>query len=434
MIWVIGLLISLDLAHACKLGLGGLEFLEEIFCTIGCLPYLLRDELGKATDSLGEEDGVADSEQDGRECAHDVIIPCHGVWDTETVYECSRHVIGCEDGHDHCKNECPYEFRIADLVGLPIKSICCIVLRITPDIDSETGDDTDKSNNIEYAHPVEFGYGAEHIYLHSWQDGGPYAHAMYSLVTDDGMSKSNRIPPGPIYVPLRLAILCKHPVDLLIFLETISFLYPHLNDICKLLKNMGFKVSIVSNGSRITEQRLEEIHPYLDWLGLSIDSPDGKDEVVIGRCSDGCNHLDNVKKVSEMAHKLGIKVKLNITAVRKSINKDFGSLIAAIAPERVKVFRALTLKGANDDVPDTWSVSDKEFESFKERHSELPNTVFEDNSDMIGSYLMFDPIGRWMVNKGEEKRFLPFEQLVRNGMESELEISRYYGRNAIYDW
>ena len=39
-----------------------------------------------------------------------------------------------------------------------------------------------------------------------------------------------------------------------------------------------------------------------------------------------------------------------------------------------------------------------------------------------------------MVNKGGEKRFLPFDQLVRNGMESELEISRYYGRNATYDW
>ena len=231
-----------------------------------------------------------------------------------------------------------------------------------------------------------------------------------------------------------LNYLKEHSVEKINIAGGEPFLYPHLNDICRLLNNMGFKVSIVSNGSIITEQRLEEIHPYLDWLGLSIDSPDEEDEVVIGRCSDGCNHLDNVKKASEMAHKLGIKVKLNITAVRKSINKDFGSLIASIAPERVKVFRALTLKGANDDVPDTWSVSDMEFKSFKERHSELPNTVFEDNSDMIGSYLMFDPLGRWMVNKGGEKRFLPFEQLVRNGMESELEISRYYGRNAIYDW
>ena len=86
------------------------------------------------------------------------------------------------------------------------------------------------------------------------------------------------------------------------------------------------------------------------------------------------------------------------------------------------------------NIPDTWSVTEEEFESFKKRHSELPNVVFEDNADMIGSYLMFDPLGRWMVNKGGEKRFLPFDQLVRNGMESELEISRYYGRNATYDW
>lgn len=212
------------------------------------------------------------------------------------------------------------------------------------------------------------------------------------------------------------------------------FLYPDLNDLCMLLKTMGFKTSIVSNGSRITEQKLDEIHPYLDWLGLSIDSPDERDEISIGRCAAGINHLENIKNVAEIAHRYGIKIKLNITAVRKSIDKDFRSFIESVAAERVKVFRALTLKGANDDVQDTWSVSDEEFESFREKHASMPGIVFEDNSDMIGSYLMFDPLGRWMVNKGGEKRFLPFESLIRNGMESELETSKYYARNAIYDW
>ncbi len=211
------------------------------------------------------------------------------------------------------------------------------------------------------------------------------------------------------------------------------FLYSHLNEMCILLKSMGFKVSIVSNGSLITEQILMELKPSLDWLGLSIDSPDEEDELLIGRGSHG-NHISNIKKVAEVAHRLGIKVKLNITVVKRSVNKDFRDLIESIAPERVKVFRALTLKGANDDIPDTWSITDEEFESFKERHIGIPNLVFEDNSDMVAAYLMFDPKGKWMVDKGGEKRFLPFEQLVREGMESQIEINRYYGRNAVYDW
>ena len=212
------------------------------------------------------------------------------------------------------------------------------------------------------------------------------------------------------------------------------FLYPHLNEMCGLLKSMGFRVSIVSNGSRITKKRLAELRPHLDWLGLSVDSPDEEDEILIGRHAVGINHLDNIKTVSDAAQGFGIKVKLNITAVRKSIDKNFTKLIESIKPERVKVFRALTLKGANDDVKDTWSVTDDEFQSFRERHSTIPGIVFEDNEDMIGSYLMFDPIGRWMVNNGGTKRFLPFQTLVRDGLMSEVEVSKYYGRNAVYDW
>ena len=116
------------------------------------------------------------------------------------------------------------------------------------------------------------------------------------------------------------------------------------------------------------------------------------------------------------------------------MQQDFHALISEIGAERVKVFRALTLKGANDDIPDTWSVTDEEFKEFRKKHDDCNRIVFEDNEDMVSSYLMFDPLGRWMVDKGGEKRFLPFETLIREGLESEIDVSRYYGRNAVYDW
>ena len=172
----------------------------------------------------------------------------------------------------------------------------------------------------------------------------------------------------------------------------------------------------------------------IDWIGLSVDSPVEEDEILIGRYCKGINHLDNVKKVAALAHKYGIKVKLNITVVRKSCEKDFHPLISAINPDRTKVFRALTLKNANDDIPDVWSITDSQFESFKVLHSNIKGIVFEDNDDMICTYLMFDPIGRWMIDKDGEKRFLPFEKLLRDGFETVLDVKRYYGRNAVYDW
>ena len=107
-------------------------------------------------------------------------------------------------------------------------------------------------------------------------------------------------------------------------------------------------------------------------------------------------------------------------------------MIEDVHPERVKCFRALTVKGANDDVPDIWSITDEQFDSFKERHSDVEGIVFEDNDDMVASYVMFDPLGRWMTDIGYEKRFYDFEYLKEHGFESEVDVARYYGRNAVY--
>ncbi len=211
-------------------------------------------------------------------------------------------------------------------------------------------------------------------------------------------------------------------------------LYPFLDQMCHLVKDMGFKLSIVSNGSRFTEEWLSKMEGVVDWIGLSIDSPDEEDEIIIGRGCSGMNHLDNIVKVSEMAHRHGIKVKLNITVVSRSWMKDFNPIIEVMNPDRIKCFRALTLKGANDDRPDTWSITDEQFAYFKRNHEHVQNIIFEDNDEMVASYVMFDPLARWMVDSGYEKRFIEFDVLRRDGFDSLVDVDRYFKRNAVYEW
>jgi len=211
-------------------------------------------------------------------------------------------------------------------------------------------------------------------------------------------------------------------------------MYPFLDQMCYLIKGMGFKLSIVSNGSRITEDWLSKMEGVVDWIGLSIDSVDEEDEIIIGRGCGDIHHLENIVKVSEMAHNHGIKVKLNITVVRRSWKKDFKPYIKKVNPDRIKCFRALTLKGANDDRPDTWSITDEQFQFFKEKHTDVENIVFEDNDDMVSSYIMFDPLGRWMIDSNYEKRFVEFDVLRRDGFDNHVDVDRYFGRNAVYEW
>ena len=208
-------------------------------------------------------------------------------------------------------------------------------------------------------------------------------------------------------------------------------LYPYLDDLCRLLKSMGFVVSIVSNGSLMTKEWISRMSGIVDCIGISIDSPDEDDEVEIGRGNGAINHIEHVKAIAKFVKKHDIRFKLNITVVRKSWNKDFTHLIDEMKPDRIKVFRVLTLKSANDDRCDTWSITDEQFAAFKERHRGCENIVFEDNDDMVGSYLMFDPIGRWMVNKGSIKRFLPFDSYLCDE-KSEVEIKKFYTRKGDY--
>lgn len=211
-------------------------------------------------------------------------------------------------------------------------------------------------------------------------------------------------------------------------------LYPFLEEMVDLLNSYGFKISIVSNGSCIDEDFLIRYQGRISWIGLSIDSPDEEDEVLVGRHRKGLKHIEHIISVSELAHRYGYKVKLNITVIRRSWNKDFRPLLSTIGAERVKVFRPLTLKGANDDIPDTWSITDEHFEHFRKAHQNVEHIVFEDNVDMVSSYLMFDPMGRWMVDSGYEKRFKEFGAILREGLDSEVDKERYYARNAVYDW
>ncbi|MBR4203500.1 MAG: viperin family antiviral radical SAM protein [Candidatus Methanomethylophilaceae archaeon] len=211
-------------------------------------------------------------------------------------------------------------------------------------------------------------------------------------------------------------------------------LYPYLDEIVDLIWGYGFVVTIVSNGSLIDSEFLRRFAGRISWIGLSLDSPDEEDEIMLGRHCMGVRHVAHIMDVAEEARGLGYNVKLNITVTRNGWNKDFRPLIEDMRPKRIKAFRALTVKNANDDVEDTWSITDEQFAFFRDRHRGIEGMVFEDNCDMIDTYLMFDPLGNWMVNSKGIKRFLPFEQLVRDGPNSILDIDGYYARNAVYDW
>lgn len=216
-------------------------------------------------------------------------------------------------------------------------------------------------------------------------------------------------------------------------------MYPYFIEICELAKNTGFTVSVVTNGSKIDCHLIKKMKGLVDWIGLSVDSPDNEVERTVGRQCAGINHIENVIKVADLAHENGIRVKLNITVLRQSWHHDFSGLIHRVKPERVKAFKVLKIEGENEDHYDDYSITDEEWNLFVRKHKEIllsngKQIVFESDDDMIDSYFMLDPRGMIMRNSGNKVFYQPFSIIQSDGIETVVNSEKYHGRGAEYDW
>lgn len=217
------------------------------------------------------------------------------------------------------------------------------------------------------------------------------------------------------------------------------FCYPDLHACCEYCKQLGFTVTIVSNGSLITEEKLGMFRHCLDWLGLSIDSPDEKVECLVGRHCGNCNHVAHAKDVARWARRLGIKLKLNITVMRQNFSQNLSELIAEIQPLRVKAFQVTKVAGENEEHFAEYCISDDEYHLFRQNHEHIQlrngqHITFETDDLMLDSYLMIDPLGRVVRNSDMGQTLTPYGEAAAEGLDRLLNVEAYRQRGGRYNW
>ncbi|MGQ4876265.1 MAG: hypothetical protein ACP6IY_19560 [Promethearchaeia archaeon] len=111
------------------------------------------------------------------------------------------------------------------------------------------------------------------------------------------------------------------------------------------------------------------------------------------------NYVREIIEKSKMIIKAGIKLKINTVITRLNYLEDMQNIIGLIKPDRWKVFQILEIKGQNDKKIRNLLITKAEFELFIQRHSKL-NPIAEYNDDMIESYIMITPDGRFYQNSG----------------------------------
>lgn len=161
--------------------------------------------------------------------------------------------------------------------------------------------------------------------------------------------------------------------------------------------DLGFDVSLITNGSKIDRENLSAMAPFLEWLGLSIDANSQGVNREIGRLDRAGRFLDLVALAETISYVRGsirsMKIKINTVVNKRNYNSDLSSVIAAIKPDKWKVLRVLPM------VSEAGKVTDEEFRGFVDRHASFSSIMrIEDNVDMLKTYLMIDPKGRFFQN------------------------------------
>lgn len=181
-------------------------------------------------------------------------------------------------------------------------------------------------------------------------------------------------------------------------------------------RELGLSTSVITNASRLNGYI--EIVSYLDIIGISIDSLCHQTNLEIGRNSRQGETLSD-KSLSELILKIReinstIKLKFNVVVNRYNYDEVIIPKLEQHLPDKIKVFRQLPFGKQK-------GISELQFQSFLSKNDVDQESIFvEDNLDMVNSYLMIDPRGRFFQN-GSLDGYRYSEPIQKVGLQEALE-------------
>ncbi len=176
-------------------------------------------------------------------------------------------------------------------------------------------------------------------------------------------------------------------------------LYPHLDELLRYTSSLGLAASVITNGSRLSAERIRSWQGAVSCIGLSIDSLDAETNRVIGRCY-GCKTAceSHWRALSRAIHTCGMELKVNTVVSRCNRNESLLALYRALQPTRIKLLQMHLVDGINDRAKPL-AVTEEEFQAFCDRHGEFRSiTVAEPCGCMENAYLMVNPAGALQLN------------------------------------
>ena len=219
-------------------------------------------------------------------------------------------------------------------------------------------------------------------------------------------------------------------------------LCPWLPDLIARAKGLGLTTSIVTNGSRISEEWTGSVSGNLDWAALSVDSVDPDTLLRTGRTTRSgpmsrCDYL----RVIGILREHDVRLKINTVVSKANLEEELTDFIIEARPERWKLLQVLPVGGQNDSTADEHLISGEEFDRYIQVNRRVEAhgiTVVPENNDlMTGSYVMVDPAGRFFDNVAGAHSYS--RPILDVGVEEALqEVSadarKFLSRSGMYAW
>ncbi len=217
-----------------------------------------------------------------------------------------------------------------------------------------------------------------------------------------------------------------------------------IDEIIKEAYQLGFKPSLVTNGSLLNDHNLLKIAPYLVKLGISLDSPNLETLQKIGRMTKSGKTYSNqsIVDIVTRAREINNNIIIKINTIVNFLNKDedFSPLIDSIQPDEWSAIQVLDFYDKDS------AISIEEFDRFIDFHKQrYPQLLFsENNEDYSASFLMISPENNFFSNRGqfEGKGYKHSEAIHLVGAEKALSqidfdydkyIQRHKGKHLLYD-
>jgi radical S-adenosyl methionine domain-containing protein 2 len=184
-------------------------------------------------------------------------------------------------------------------------------------------------------------------------------------------------------------------------------LHPDLEGMLRECAHLELVTSIVTNGS-VDRDRCRRLFPWTRWLVVSCDSHLRLTNDTLGRQLrvDPIGQVARVEQLVSWLHEWNLNrpaadhvlLKVNIVVTSVNADEDPSEWLAHLHPARVKLLQCCIVPGENDDA-EHLRCPDDAFAAYHSRLAHLSEAgiivVAERSGDLLDSYAMVDPLGRF---------------------------------------